>query len=229
MSRTQTIKIVNPDKKEIWAPCATCGKNTAHMALTQVNLFDESDDGYFQWSSENYTLMCGGCKTVSFCVESSNSEDMEYNKDGDPIHTVTQKVYPGRVAGRPLLEDVQLLPYGIATVYKQTHEAICGKQTILAGIGLRAIVDAVCQEKNAEGADLSQKINDLVAKGITTQSGADILHSIRLIGNESAHQAKANSESELLTALEVVEHLLLGVYLIPQKAASLKKIPKFKT
>jgi len=34
---------------------------------------------------------------------------------------------------------------------------------------------------------------------------------------------QANSEEELTTALEVVEHLLQGVYLIPQKASKLKK------
>ena len=91
------------------------------------------------------------------------------------------------------------------------------------GIGLRAIVEAVCEEKAATGSDLIKRIDDLIIKGVTTQSGASILHNIRLMGNASAHEVKANSEEELTTALEVVEHLLLGVYLIPQKAAKLKK------
>ncbi len=223
MSRTQIVKIVEPKGKEIWAPCGTCGKTTAHEALTQVDLRDGTPDGEFQWGSENYTIKCCGCKTVSFCQESTTSDDVGYDESGDFEHIVTQKVYPGRVSGRPVLEDYYRLSHGIANIYKQTHEAICSKQTILAGIGLRAIVEAVCEEKAAEGHNLLKKIDDLIVKGVITQSGADILHTIRLMGNASAHEVQANSEEELSTALEVVEHLLLGVYLIPQKAAKLKK------
>ena len=46
------------------------------------------------------------------------------------------------------------------------------------------------------------------------------------MGNESAHEVRANTESELTTALEVAEHLLVGVYLIPQKAEKLQRKPK---
>jgi hypothetical protein len=45
------------------------------------------------------------------------------------------------------------------------------------------------------------------------------------MGNEAAHETKANTEEELFTALEVVEHLLKTVYIIPRKAIKLKKAP----
>ena len=80
-------------------------------------------------------------------------------------------------------------------------------------------------EKKAKGRDLLKQIDDLKAQGVITSSGATILHSIRQMGNESAHEVRANTEDELTTALEVVEHLLMGVYLIPQKAEKLKRKP----
>ena len=46
---------------------------------------------------------------------------------------------------------------------------------MLAGVGIRCLVEAVRQKENAEGKDLKAKINDLVKKGLLTQSGADIL------------------------------------------------------
>ena len=223
MSRTQKTKVIDPQKKEIWAPCATCGKLTAHEALTEVDLKDSTPDHEIDWWAELYTIKCCGCKTVSFCEESRCSEDYCQDQDGNVDLETTQKVYPGRVAGRPILEEYYSLPYGIAQIYKQTHEAICYKQNILAGIGLRAIVEAVCEEKAATGKNLLQQIDDLTSKGIITNAGAEILHSIRLMGNDSAHKVQANSEAELTTALEVIEHLLLGVYLIPKKAAKIKK------
>ena len=223
MSRTQKTKIVDPKEKEIWAPCATCGKLTAHEALTEVDLSDSTPDHEIDWWAELYTIKCCGCKTVSFCEESRCSED--YYQDGDDSFKLqtTQKVYPGRVAGRPILEEYYSLPHGIAQIYKQTHEAICYKQNILAGIGLRAIVEAVCEEKAATGVNLLKKIDDLTSKGVITNSGAEILHIIRIMGNDSAHKVQANSETELTTALEVIEHLIVGVYLIPKKAAKIKK------
>jgi hypothetical protein len=69
MSRTQRIKVVDPKNKEIWAPCAKCGKQTAHEALTEVYLNDASPEDDIQWWSHHYTIKCCGCKTVSFCEE----------------------------------------------------------------------------------------------------------------------------------------------------------------
>jgi hypothetical protein len=222
MSRSQKTEVIDPKGKEIWAACGFCGKVTAHSALVEVDVVDGDDS--FTARSENFIIMCLGCKTVSFCEESSNSEDIDYNDEGEPVsHTITQKVYPGRVAGRSLLEDIHRLPNEVRLIYLQTHEAICNKQSILAGIGLRAIVEAVCSEKEASGRNLLKKIDSLVRKGVTTRDGADILHSIRHMGNTAAHKVSANTEEELTTALEVVEHLLMGVYLIPHKAQKLKK------
>lgn len=218
---TRTISIKKPKGIELNAPCAECGKKTVHKALAQVQLKFEDQD--FTGYTDYYIVECGGCKTVSFCEESSNSEDIDYNLDGEPEHTVTQKVYPSRVAGRSLLADLQLIPHGVAGIYTQTHEAIAGKLSILAGIGLRAIVEAVCKEKGVKGRDLTSRIDGLVGEGVITKSGAEILHSIRLMGNDSAHEVKANTDDELTTALEVVEHLLLGVYVIPSKASKLRR------
>ncbi len=222
MSRSASIKINDPKKKEIWAPCANCGKETAHEALTEVDLHDTSPDGDIQIWEQYYTVKCLGCKTVSFCEEYQNTEDLEYSSGGG-IPISVQRVYPGRIAGRQLLEDIYQLPYGIARVYRQTHDALCNQITILAGVGLRVIVEAVCMEKKAKGKYLNEKINDLAAQGILTKDGCDILHSIRLLGNESAHKAKENTEEELLSAFEVVEHLLKTVYTIPQKAKKIRK------
>lgn len=222
MSRSASIKIVDPKKKESWAPCAECGKETAHEALTEVDLHDTSPDGDIQVWYQYYIVKCLGCKTVSFCEEHQCTEDLEYGPMGGDLINF-QKVYPGRIAGRPLLEDTYHLPYGIAKVYKQTHTALCDKISILAGIGLRAIVEAVCMERNAKGKNLNEKIDDLGTQGVLTKDGCDILHSIRLLGNESAHETTDNTEEELFSAFEVVEHLLKTVYIIPQKARKIRK------
>lgn len=223
MSKTQSIKVTDPKEKELWAPCAHCGKQTAHVALAEVDTHDASPDGDIQENSQFYVIKCAGCKTVSFCKESQCSEDWEENERGQMEYITTQKVYPGRIAGRPLLDDYYDLPHGIAKIYTQTHSAISDKLSILAGVGLRAIVEAICKERHATGKDLFKKIDDLVTQGVITRDGGDILHLIRVMGNDAAHEVKANTEEELATALEVVEHLLKSVYIIPIKAQKIKR------
>jgi len=224
MSRTAKIKIVDPKAEEIWTACGSCGKETAHKVLAKVSESDESPGGEIQVWNEYHIVQCQGCKTVSFCEETGCSEDMEYDSEGEPVgYAVTQKLYPGRVAGRPLLEEIYDLPHGVAKIYKQTHEALCGKLSVLAGIGLRIIVEAVCSERNASGRELKERIDDLVNQGLVTKDGADILHSIRLLGNKAAHETQANTEDELYAAFEVVEHVLKAVYIIPKKAQKLRK------
>ena len=155
-------------------------------------------------------------------MESQFSEDWDHDSDGNPYLNTTQKVYPNRIAGRPLLEDLSLIPHGIAEIYEETHLALSGQQPILTGIGLRAIVEAVCKTEGITG-KLVNAINALETKGILTKSGVEILHHIRVLGNDAAHEVKANGQQELLAAFEVVEHLLRSIYVIPAKAATIKK------
>jgi hypothetical protein len=223
MSKTAKTKIVDPKDAEIWAACGSCGKETAHKILAKIARFDESPCGDIQVWNDYHIIQCQGCKIVSFCEESSCSEDVGFDEEGKPEFIVTQRLYPGRVVGRPLLEEFYNLPHGVAQIYKQTHEALCGKLSILAGVGLRIIVEAVCSERKASGRDLKERINNLVKQGVVTNDGADILHSIRLLGNKAAHETQANTQDELYAAFEVVEHLLKAVYIIPRKAQKLKK------
>lgn len=225
MSKTASVKVVDPKGKEVWAACSSCGKETAHKVLVDVEEHDATPDGDMQVWNSYHVVQCGGCKTVSFCEESRCTEDLEWDEQGKAVLSVTQKLFPGRLAGRPLLDDIYDLPHGVARIYRQTHEALCGKLSILAGMGLRAILEAVCSERKAEGKSLYDRIQTLANQGVVTREGANILHSIRLLGNKAAHETKANTEEELFAAFDVIEHLLKAVYIIPRKARKLGSRP----
>jgi hypothetical protein len=105
-------------------------------------------------------------------------------------------------------------------IYKETIQALSNNSPVLAGIGLRALIETICKEKNAEGRNLFLKIDDLVAKQILTPTGSTILHKIRTLGNDAAHEVKPHSEKQLGLAMDVVEHILNDVYIIPSKVES---------
>jgi len=132
-------------------------------------------------------------------------------------------LFPSRIAGRPEMQSVHELPPGVRHIYRETHRALCNEQKILPAIGIRAIVEAICQERNATGRTLEQRIEDLVTKKVITDDAAKILHSLRFMGNDAAHEVKAHTIDELAIGLHVVEHLLQGVYVMPKQAAKLPK------
>ena len=59
--------------------------------------------------------------------------------------------------------------------------------------------------------------------GVLTKTDAAVLHEIRSMGNEAAHESKPHSDEQLSLAMEVVEHLLKSVYIIPFKLAKFAK------
>ena len=100
---------------------------------------------------------------------------------------------------------------------------MCARLNILAGIGIRALVESVCREKDAQGRKLEIKIDDLVTKGVLTHSSAETLHSTRVLGNKSAHELIAATDDELDIAMDIVESLIKTVYVIPQKSKRLSR------
>lgn len=112
-------------------------------------------------------------------------------------------------------EHLYELPLQIRKIYVETHQAFNANLPVLAGIGLRALVEAVCKEKNAEGKALSNKIDYLADNKILTTSGQELLHKIRTLGNKSAHEVQPHSLKQLALAMDVVESLLKDVYIYP--------------
>ena len=148
--------------------------------------------------------------TISDCLVQIGEDEWEYQP---LVH-----LYPSPEVGRSPLADVDILPEKVSRIYSETIKALNQSHEVLCGIGVRAIIETVCKDKNASGKDLHRKINSLVALGVLTQDGADILHKLRTLGNKSAHEVQPHTTKELGLALDVVDHLLLGVYILPEQA-----------
>lgn len=218
---TQSYELKTYDEKKHRLYCKECSGITLHSI---VSSFDESgteECGGGQsvdWHCKNQTIQCLGCQTVSFRTVSTFSEEYEYDHEGI-YHPETIKYYPGRVEGVKSIES-HLLPYTIQQIYKETVLSLENDQYILAGIGIRAIVETICKDLNAEGRDLYGKINTLKDKSIVTQEGADTLHKLRVLGNSAAHEVKAHNSQQLELALQIIEHMLEGTYIIPGRVES---------
>ncbi len=208
---------------EYWLPCAACSRQTRHLVLHAVRdpiYEDNHQNGETLWA----IVQCQGCMEYGFVRRAE--EHQGYDNEDEPLYSVDQQVFPRRIAGRAELKNIIHLPFQVGLIYRETRNALCNDMNVLAGIGIRALVEVVCKEKNAQGGNLEDRINDLVKTGLLTRDGADILHSLRILGNQAAHEVKPHSLKDLDVAFDVVEHLLTGFYVLPAVAAGLPKQQK---
>jgi Domain of unknown function (DUF4145) len=196
-----------PVSKMVRIQCGRCNGKTNHSILMSDVRRDDSDDDW--WQEENRLVKCRGCDGVALLRSSTGSE---------LIPEEIEEIFPSPIKGRTPIDDYFLLPNQIRKIYLETLQVADSDNSILAGIGIRAIVETVCKERSANGGDLKKKIDDLVSQGVLTREGADLLHKLRIMGNKAAHEVKPHSKEEISVALDVVNHLILGVYILPRRA-----------
>jgi hypothetical protein len=223
---TKSFKFTNVTDDEQKFPCKKCSLETKHKVVVCYTENGSEDCGgghSVDWTEDNQIIQCLGCEEISFRVCSTNSEDYDYDDDlGGQYYVATVTYYPGRVLGSKVI-DHWLLPMGIAQVYKEARTAVETELFIIGGIAIRALLESICADVKAKGRTLELKIDDLHARSLVTKEGVETLHKIRLLGNLAAHEAQAHSKDQLLLALEVIEHILIGTYIIPERAKEIFK------
>lgn len=220
---TKRFEFILVDGNQQKYPCKKCSLETNHKIIAcYIEHGSENCGGghSFDWTNDNQIIQCLGCEEISFRVCSTNSEDYDYDYDGsERYHMPTITYYPGRVVGSKVI-DYSLLPWGIGQIYKEARTAVENELFIIGGIAIRALLESICSDVKAKGRNLELKIDDLHARSLVTKEGVDTLHKIRLLGNRAAHKAQAHSKDQLLLALEVIEHILIGTFIIPERAKS---------
>lgn len=216
-----------PDATFLGASCGQCNRETRHRILAETTTHWQYEDGRVDVWETHQIIQCQGCLTISFRESSRCSEEFDFDsRTGGMYLPETVKLFPNRIAGRPVMREAHLLPHNVYRIYQEAHGALCAEFGILAGLGLRALVEAVCVDQQVTNGNLQNKIDELATSGRITQAGAQILHSLRFMGNAAAHEVKGHSPRQLNAAFDVVEHLLQGVYILPSQAT---KLPNGKT
>ncbi len=214
------VVINNDQGKKIDCRCRECNRDTKHEILTEATHRGTYGPAGFgvDWAVDYQVVRCLGCETLSFRRAEGTEEDMVQVGEDEWEYQPRVDVYPSPSTGRLALPDSNLLPEKVHRIYGETLSALNETQPVLCGIGVRAIVETICKDKSAVGNDLFNKINHLVAIGVLTPDGAAILHKVRTLGNHAAHEVKPHSLQELGLAFDVIDHLLLGVYILPVHA-----------
>jgi hypothetical protein len=184
-------------------------------------------DRYFQ------VVQCRGCesksfrKVISYIAEAYQTGEDEWEIPRDVFS------YPPTLKGHRAVPDVARAPRLVRDIYRESLDAIKSQSYTLAGIGLRATIEAICNEREIAGRNLEIRIDKLVKGGFISQADADRLHAIRFMGNDAAHEIQAVELEPLLIALKIVEHLIISLYILDKDADGvletlIKSYPEFE-
>lgn len=201
--------------KRVKSYCRSCGQDTHHDVLAEHSVSHRED---YSCDIHHQILSCRGCETHSFrkvfvdieAAYPTGEEEWEVPEEVD--------IYPRALKGHRDLENSHHIPTVVSRIYSEVLLSIKENAKILAGLGLRGIVEAVCNDLSITGRNLEVRIDKLASGGHISKSDAERLHAIRFMGNDAAHDIKRPEDVALTVALQIVEHLLSSVYILEKEA-----------
>ncbi len=193
--------------------CRKCKGPKNHKILHEYSRRGEADGGYIHWSDDYSIIQCLGCDTVSFLKVYGNSEMIGFNDEGEPGYVFNKEIYPPYLENGKELDNLNLVPEKIRGIYQETISAFKARCYILTAGGLRAIIEATCNDLNIEKRNLEEKINALFKNGHLSLNESKRLHLIRFFGNDALHEIEKPSLNSLSILLDITNHLLSNLYI----------------
>lgn len=197
-------------KEDIWNDCRSCKRKTKHTDLGGTS--QRSDPEEYHDETKYFLLECNGCETVSFRKEYHDYESYYQVSHDEYAHEITVETFPHYIKDHNPIESLTDIPRIVKGIYQESILAIQEGAFTLAGLGLRATIEAICNDKNVTGKNLQIRINAMSRSGMISKSDAERLHAIRFMGNDAAHEIKKAKKQSVLIALKIIEHILLSVY-----------------
>jgi hypothetical protein len=201
--------------------CVGCGGERNHFIVHQHKEKWQDEEAGEHGYEINMIAKCAGCDTVRFARktwDTSLYDPDEYETSEKVI------VYPEdrALSERPDAFSLFDLPNTVEQMYREARVAFASGANTLCGVGLRAIVEALCRDQGLSG-NLAKMIDELVTKGHLAKAQADFLHEERYLGNAAVHEMERPSNPDLEDGFSIIEGLLRTIYVLPAHAARLRK------
>lgn len=202
------------EKAPVRSSCRACGGDRQHKVISNHSIADQEGP-----SSVSYQIVeCLGCTTIGFREEVHDVEAGWYDENDEYTYPIVVETYPKFIADHQDLSGIYYVPKVVRQIYKQTLIAIQERAGILAGLGLRGIIEAICNDRKVSGSSLEARISKMASLGLISKKDAERLHAIRFLGNDAAHDIKEPSKGQISVALKIVEHALNTIYILDKEA-----------
>ncbi|WP_082877441.1 DUF4145 domain-containing protein [Comamonas thiooxydans] len=194
--------------------CRHCGQDTNHSILSEHN---ESSRDEYAYTRTYQIIECLGCETKSFRDILEETEHAYQIAEDEWEVPTSITIYPRFIKNHRSINGEYYIPSLVGEIYREVLLALKEEALVLAGLGLRGTVEAVCNDLNIDGRNLEVRISKLASAGYISRKDAERLHGIRFMGNDAAHEIKKPDQTQISVALKIVEHLLSSVYILEEE------------
>lgn len=194
--------------------CPICKTKTNHTVRASVHQ-DWEVVGIITGAYDLLTIQCNGCENVQFCKESSDDDSWhEEVVDGinKQVYDVKREIFPLFNNDFKPVRHYNQIPKHVRNLYEETYDSLVSGNIYLSGAGVRAVIEAICIANGIKTGKLVSKINKLHSNGIVTEAMKDLLHSVRVFGNNSVHTDTPIEYLDLILAWDAIDYLMVSIY-----------------
>jgi hypothetical protein len=208
--------------------CNSCGQETAHRVLCEERRewSEEVSPRNEIYGADEYRLIsCAGCDAVSLEHVSTFSEDWD-PATGEP--SATKAYFPPRTY-RPLPGWVENepVPNYVASLLKEIYAAVQNSLPCIAMMGIRALLEAIMIHKVRDQGTFGENLKAFEARGFISAAQRKVLDAALDAGHAAMHRRYVPEDDALITCMDVAEHVVQAVYILPATTKSLKSaVPK---
>lgn len=199
--------------------CNTCGHDAIHFVEAYLN--GSWGDLEYAGAEEHKILRCGGCDNVQYSAAKWDEHDIDYDEDGESYAVKNVKYYPAPIT-RKTDDDFWInVPYRTYSFLQELLRSQSQNDLILSTMGLRLLLEMICNDTKCKSKTLFQKINELNQLNLITEEEKALFHQVRNFGNAGAHQGEAMSAGQIVSGIDICLDLLDKIFVQPSKKKSM--------
>lgn len=202
------------------AHCNTCGGDRNHEILHSEKTTWEDPEYPVSGSDTYATLKCCGCDNVKLRHTSWCSED-----DGEP----TVNYFPPSIFRRSpewfseLWLELSSEDEFVEQLLKEIYVALQHNLPSLAAMGVRSLLEKIMISKTDDHGSFVKNIAEFERLGYVSRIQRERLEAILEAGHATIHRTYKPSKKDVITLVDLTEHIVETVYLHEKKVAALKQ------
>ncbi|MBB1425431.1 DUF4145 domain-containing protein [Shewanella sp. SG44-2] len=201
------------------AHCNTCGGERNHDILHSEKKNWQDDEAPVHGSDTYETLRCRGCEEIKLRHTSMFSEHQE-----DDVHYFPPLVFRRRPEWfEDLYFEVSSEEEFVESLLNEIYVAVQNNLLNLALMGVRSLIEKVMIAKVGDNRSFAKNLNAFASKGFVSIKQKENLSTILEAGHAAIHRKYNPRENEVITVLDITEHIIESVYLHESKVSNLKK------
>jgi hypothetical protein len=203
--------------------CNTCNTVTNHALRARYSTprieHPHEDPDPARYANRYSLWCCQGCEEATLEKQSASEDrDEEWEAAGG-------EYYPRRLNDCIQPKFFVRLNSELRQLYNEIISCFNMDCLLLCSVGLRSLIEGICEDQGLHAKELWQKIDGLKAL-LPSQDLIDSLHSFKFSGNYAAHHRIALARDEAKTHIDVMEDILNLLYNLDHKASLMKHASK---